>query len=623
MDLNEKLSAVTLRDILSFGIANIPLGDDKLWSVNSRKWMVDLYKVVNPYWIEKKPIGQPKTFVCTKSTQAGVTTMALVRLLHFMTHWTGKIMYMMPRQKDVLDLVGTRLDPMLDASPMLSKLRGTPDNMQTKKIGNSFVYFQEGTMEPRSIPIDLLFVDEVDLTDPANIGTATNRLDASSWALRYYLSTPTINNYGIHKMWLASDMRKWLVKCPKCGAEQEIKWDENLVVKGDPADPDDVYYTCSRCRDSRLTIPHIQTGRWVPMKPDRSDTTVGFHVHQMLTTPADILYAQYRDPLESEVEFHRKRLGMPFEIGGGSLDSDEIKAACWLDAPYDVELRHDGISRYFCGIDQGNQLQCVIAKLEPGSEIPKIVRVELIEQEKGFSRVAQLMRFFRIQKCVLDANPNRHSSVAIAADFPGRIYVSYYNESVVWYTTKKKYIGDKPYFQAYIDRTMGFDDLIQKIRNGQWGIYGDLGSLPQDVYTLLDQTTALKRDTEERVRGGIKIEVPVYRSTRADHLGHAWSYLNVAVNMGRLASGRIAIVSEKNREDETEDFENSLREGITDEEYREIMYHLAEVSHDELQAWINGEQKSVVLQIKLGFLPEYPEDKIKQVVTLYLLTNKN
>ena len=613
LSLQEKMSAAAYKDILTYGIMHVPLGDDKQWEVASRKWTVDLYKVVNPASIQEQPI-QARNFVCTKSTQAGVTTMALVRMLHFMTNWNGKVMYMMPRQKDVLDLVGTRLDPLLLQSPMLNKLRGTPDNMQTKQIGNSFVYFQEGTMEPRSIPVDMLIVDEVDLTDPANIGTATNRLDASSWKLRYYLSTPTINNYGIHKMWLASDMRKWLVKCPKCNKEQEIKWEENLRIEGSMAKPDRVYYGCNEC-DAEITVPYMQTGRWVAEKPERSMDTIGFHVHQMLTTPADILYRQYRDPLETDVEFHRKRLGMPFEIGGGTLNADEVYAACYLEEPYEQELRHDGESQYYMGVDQGNQLQVLIAKIKPGETIPKIVRVEMVKMDDGFKRIKQLMTYFKIRKCVIDANPNRHSAVDLALEYPARIYVADYNESGLLYSTKKKVLGYRPYHQVYIDRTLGFDSLFTDIRNGQWCLYGELGNIPQDVYLLVDQVTALKRDVEERQKANIKIQVPVYRAIRADHLGHSWSYLNVAVMLGRLVGGHIAIIA-PNPETEEE-----IVLTIPEDTYKAIMYHLSEVKREEMEAWLTTGEQSVILKHKLSFITDVSEETIRTALEYWLLTN--
>lgn len=613
LTVQDKMSAAAYKDILTYGIMHVPLGDSKQWEVASRKWMVDLYKVVNPFEIEKQPI-QARNFVCTKSTQAGVTTMALVRMLHFMTNWTGKVMYMMPRQKDVLDMVGTRLDPLLIQSPMLHKLRGTPDNMQTKQIGNSFVYFQEGTMEPRSIPIDVLFVDEVDLTDPGNIGTATNRLDASSWKLRYYLSTPTVNNYGIHKMWLASDMRKWLINCPKCNKEQEIVWSENLRIEGKLTDPTRVYYGCNEC-DAELTIPYIQTGRWVAEKPERSGDTIGFHVHQMLTTPADILYRQYRDPLETDVEFHRKRLGMPYEIGGGSLEADEVYAACYLGEPYEKELRHDGESQYFMGVDQGNQLQILVGKWKSG-EPPKIVRVELVNMDKGFNRVRQLMTYFRIRKCVIDANPNRHSSIDLAKEYPGRVYIADYNESGLLYSTKKKEVGHKHYMQVYIDRTLGFDSLFEDIRNGQWSLFGELSDIPQDIYLLVDQVTALKRDQEERQKANIKIDVPVYRAVRADHLGHSWSYLNIALQLGRSAGGKVAIIANSDKEKEEVVLELSL------DDYKAIMYHMSEVKKEEMEAFIATGEMSVIFNHKYSFLKEdYDLDTVRTALEYWLLTS--
>ena len=134
----------------------------------------------------------------TKSTQAGISTMSIVKALHFLCNWPVRVGYMLPRTKDLNDFASTRLDPVINNSDYLKGMKMPyPDSNSTKGMGSSYMFLMEGTVEPRSMPMDALFLDEVDLCAPEHVGTAINRLDASSWKLITYLSTPTLPMFGI------------------------------------------------------------------------------------------------------------------------------------------------------------------------------------------------------------------------------------------------------------------------------------------------------------------------------------------------------------------------------------------------------------------------------------------
>jgi len=539
--MSEQIASLARRDPLAFGISYVDLLDGKKWEVGTRAWATEIYQTANPWLIEKYPTEPARRVVVTKSTQAGISTWAMVKMLHFATNWPVRVFYTLPRQQDLLDLVSTRVDPMIRASTYLSAKLGNPDSAHSKRIGDSYLFFMELTTEPRMMPADMLLVDEVDLSDQDHMATAINRLDASRWKIVNYLSTPTVPNFGVHGIYNASDMREWLVKCPKCGHEQPIEWESNLRVVGPAMRPEKVFYGCASC-NAEITVEHIQTGRWVAQHPDLSDDLVGFHVHQMLTTPADELHKIFRDPTTRLVEFYRKRLGKPYEIGGGSLERDDILATCF-DEPYEFEPGWDGESTYYLGVDQGNELQVLICKVPPNSRRPKIVYVELIPMEKGFDRLSQLMEVFHIRKAVGDANPNRHGMIAQVRRFPGRFLVSDYIEQKQIWNAK---VGIRELknvkTNVTIDRTSGMDHLMDEIKNGKFQLPGSPPALHPDVELIIDQVTALKRDVETRKSRAGETTVGVWRKLRADHLAHAWLYMLTAIEIDRGKGLKMAVI---------------------------------------------------------------------------------
>ena len=576
----EEIQSLTLRDPLSFGIIYLDLGQKREWDVAGRQWIIEPYAQVNPWEIEKYPVGTPRKMSIMKSTQAGISTLSLTKMFHFASNWDVRIFYTLPRQQDVTDMVTTRVDPMIKASPYLAKLKGAePDSVHAKRIGDSFLYFMELSVEPRMLPADALYVDEVDLSDINFMGMAQNRMDASVWKLQTYLSTPTLSNYGIHALYLETDQREWLVKCEKCGKEQELDWEKTLHVNGPANKPTDVYYGCMYC-DARLSAEQIQKGRWVPKNPDVTDNP-GYHIHQMLTHNPVELYKVFRDPLTTTMEFYRKRLGKPYELGGGSLTRDDILSNCFLE-PFPFETIRDGESGYYMGVDQGNELQVLVGKIEPHSTFRKIVHVELVPLEKGFDRVAQLMDLYKVKKAVIDGNPNRHEAIKMVRRFPGRVLVADYSEQREVFVAKKG-IHEKALKNIVttvtINRTAAFDAMMDEIHKSMWGLPGDATALHPDIELVIDHLTAIKRDVEVRKQRQGTVEVAVWRHLRPDHLAHAWSYLKVAMDVARGKRSRVAIIgaNQDDEEPEPEDENKPKNEIITG-----IVGLLAEVPVEQL-----------------------------------------
>lgn len=612
----EQLESLCLHDPLSYGITYIALPQQKGWEVNTRPWLPEIYQVVNPYAIEKNPLGKSRVMVVQKCTQIGLSTMGIIRMFHFCDYWPTRALYMLPRQEDVFDFVSTRIDPIIKNSPKLAKLLGKPDSTQAKAFGLSYLHFLYATIEPRMIPGDALFGDEVDLCDQKHLGTALNRMDASSWQLCYYFSTPTVPNYGINAMYETSDMRRWMVRCFGCNADQVLDWNKNLRIEGPQNNPKKVYYGCVNC-NREITAPTIQAGRWVAEKPANSEHKIGYHLSQMMNTPAPVLWHMWRDPQTQIMEFYRKRLGMPYELGSGSLEREDFLVNCF-DEPVMFESCADGKSRYYLGVDQGNELQVLIAKIPPDSQRPRIVHIEEIPFDDGFVRLAKLMRIYKIRRGVGDADPNRHSMTDIRKLFPGRFVLADYKDQrdmLKWVKSKKKVLQN-----VLIDRTMGMDALFKQIRDGRWLLPIDGDSIPPDTELLIDHATSLRRDVEIRKTSSGERQVGVYRMIRPCHLAHAWVYLAVAIMADTKKGGRTVLISPGTSIEEDVDDDLDIPIAL----FRAIRYYLDEVPTDQLEVYLTSTQEQELpfpLSYKLQRVLDagFEIDAIKSTVQAILL----
>ncbi len=524
----QSIEQLARNDPLAFGISYVDLLENRQWTLTNRRWSIEPYSRLNPAVLEKNPIGEARRMVITKSTQAGISTMAIVKALHFLCYWDVRIGYMLPRLKDISDFTTTRMNPTLAASDYLrGKAHPFPDSISTKHIANSYLFMMEGSVEPRSMPMDALYLDEVDLCNPDHVGTAINRLDASSWKLITYLSTPTVPNTGIDAAFQTSDMREWVIQCPHCGHNQIMDWDQHLRLKGPASAPEKVWFVCEKC-EGEMRLEDMDNGQWVAQVPSMSSEMIGYHVSQIYTTPAERLYREYRDPQQTIAEFYRKRLGRPYTMAGGSLDRNDFLINCF-EEPYQPEPFYDGQSTYFMGVDQGNQLQLAVAKLPKGSNRPKVVWSEIVPFEKGFDRVGELMKIFRIKRAVIDGDPNRHPVKKLQGEFPGRILMADYIENQIERYVVKKDDRGKVEVHITINRTEMFDDLVDGIRDGYFALPGTPPALPPMTELVIDQMIAIKRDIEKRKTPSGEKEVGVWRKLRADHLAHAMGYLKTAI----------------------------------------------------------------------------------------------
>ena len=193
---------------VEWAVTNIQLPKGAKWDFSDRKWQLDILNDTS------------KKIVCRKPTQVGMSTVFLIKMLHFADENACRLLYTLPRQDDVYDMVNSRLHDIVTESPYVRTAISEVDNVRMKKFKKSWLHFIEMSVPPRMLDADWMVNDEVDLSNQNNLQQAVSRLDASKYNTHHQISTPTIEGYGIDALYEISDKKQWFVQCGYCNYRQ-------------------------------------------------------------------------------------------------------------------------------------------------------------------------------------------------------------------------------------------------------------------------------------------------------------------------------------------------------------------------------------------------------------------
>jgi hypothetical protein len=483
---------------LLWSIAHVPLPKGVGWDFADRTWQIDFFDDPSPSTVVMKP------------TQIGLTTISLARYLYFAVHNRCRLMYTLPRQDDVTDLVTSRLDGIIQASPLLSSLAGSVNNVRLKSLGSSYLHFMEASVTPRMLDVDYLVHDEVDLSNQGHLEQYASRLDASQFREHHRLSTPTLEGYGIHALFEQSDKKMWFVKCPRCNYEFTLNWELNTRFGGNRT-----WYACEKC-DKEITSDTINSGKWIVTGNPNSDIS-GYSISQMMTPfiSPDRLKAQF-DAMTPK-NFANLRLGLPYAPSVGGFSKVEVMDKCFSSGHGETIING---ATYYLGADQGNELHVAIGMVV--GDVMKIVHLEKVSFADGFERIASLMNRYRVAKAVVDALPNRHSAYQLANRFPGRMRLATFSEIDSLYR-------EEDTNRVIINKPDSYDRLRDMVANGRLQFYGGRSSMTEAVSDALDHLSNMRRDEVTRTsKSGGDYQKIVWVNTGPDHYADAIDYLSIA-----------------------------------------------------------------------------------------------
>ena len=472
--------------------------------------------------------------VLFKASQVGVSEYLISYAIHACDQRQATALYVFPTNDLVGDFSTARLGPAIEASPYLARLveeagggrRGT-DRVTLKRVRNRFLYLRGGTVKPdgkapqlKSIPADVLILDELDEMDARAPVIARKRLGHSGIAEERIASTPTYPGRGIHREWQSSDMREWFVQCGGCGNRQPmtindivIEWDtlgRPVAWHGQQAGA--AFVACRKCGKA---MDRLQPGEWVATMP--GSETVGYHVTKFmspLVSLDDIVSNLDTVDETKRREAFNQDLGETYTPRGGSLSTD-ILDACKRDyatGPVASET-------CFMGVDVGRVWHVVIrGKINEQGERPLRFAGDVPSAEE----VGRLIRLYNPRTVVIDALPETSKVRELqAAHRKYLIWPAYYGVQKVGSKKEDAFAWDYKEQVANLDRTRTLDETFARFIDHGNTLPANVADIRDYYAHLMASVRVLEKDTYGQ-------EIARYVESGPDHFAHAENYCMAA-----------------------------------------------------------------------------------------------
>jgi len=335
------------------------------------------------------PHDPTETIVVMKGSQIGYTQGVILNFIGSIIHQTpAPTMVVMPKQDLAFQLSRERLQPMLRKTPVLAeriqppRSRDAENTITFKRFPSGFLLLA-GANSPSDLSfhsIKFLALDEVDRFprdcggEGSPVELALTRTSAFENSRKVVIGgTPTVAGLSeIERRYLSSDQYKYHVPCPRCGAYQEIVW-ENLVWEK-AADgnhlPDTVRLRCVSCK-ALIEEHHKETllpaGEWVCTARHGNDGRVrGYHISSLYAplgfyswphAVRDFLEAK-KDPVTLKT-FINTKLGLTWTEDAERTEPEHLAARV---EKYDaLQMLPAGVALITAAVDvQADRLECEV-----------------------------------------------------------------------------------------------------------------------------------------------------------------------------------------------------------------------------------------------------------------------
>jgi hypothetical protein len=469
---------------------------------------------------------------CIKCSQVGLSEVQIRKILGLLKRSSGvNALFSLPFEEMFKRMSQTRFRPILEQDRVfnLDSDQGAVRTVGVVQIGQSFLYITGCTeKDATSLPLDILFHDELDLSDEKMIALFQSRLQNSDLKMTQAFSTPTFTGVGIDREYESSDQREYFVRCDACNLRQvPLFMPKFIQIEGLPHDLEDfstvdaeimektdllnAYVCCEKCR-SPLDLTDPSKREWVAAYPSRilkrGYRVRPFSTHR-LTIPyifGRLLKAKDQDNLRS---WYNTVLGESYTDSNIRLSEEDI-IAC-MGAPAQPEISSD--DPVFIGIDVG--LTCHIVLGTPGKGIFLMETCQIADLE---ARVDQFLRQYRVVMGTVDRHPYTNDADNLRHLSNGRVMPVEYRGVAPLSFVKDEY---ESITHVQCNRTQVLDQVSKIIRKRALRMEG----YREQRRTVIDHLRDLIRDeTPEKPAVWKKL-------TGGDHYFHAISFYLFAIRL--------------------------------------------------------------------------------------------
>ena len=450
--------------------------------------------------------------VISKCSQIGGSTAIILKAIHLTHYKKANVIYLLPSKSIVKDFVLPKVDPLINTNPAIKKIMGNTDNMGLKSFGlgkdQRFLYFRSSWDEDSGISLsaNVVISDEYDRSNRKAIDTYQTRLDASrltrpDLGYDWRFSNPTFEGSGVDELYQRSDQKRWIVKCSRCNAHQELTFPENI-------DFERKCYICSKCFRPMDDMDRIR-GQWVKMFFGRDVS--GYRVSQLMATwiPAKEII---KDSLGDQSIFHNFTLGLPYT----SQDTKLTREALTKCIAPDYNPRTD----VAIGVDNG------------------IIKHYVIGNRYGVFQAGSTESWQEIENLrnqydaymVIDHDPYPTPVMKLVEKYRGKVFANRYNEDKLQLGTIRWDESDNLGI-VKSDRTKLLDAVVADI-NAQDVLFNmSLTDLENEEFIThcLNVYRIVEESTKGIRRGVWKTIGQEHGAKKPDHLFHALCYFKVAL----------------------------------------------------------------------------------------------
>lgn len=384
---------------------------------------------------------------CIKPSQIGLTEIQVRKALTWAKRVPNiSIIYTMPSKDMFKRISKARILPIVEND---RAFRGDGGSMDLLKIGSSYIYVTGAAeSDATSINADIVFNDEIDLTDAAMLALFNSRLQGSDLRINQRFSTPTYEGFGVHAGFLVSDQHRYLIKCPCCNHHQEPVFDRRFVEIPGLPDEDSLpslididqrvydgarlgekllnaYIKCEKCQRP-LDVGDHSRREWVPKYPSRTNAR-GYQITTFSTERLGVSYVidqllkyRQRDNMKG---FYNTVLGRPYTDDDIQLSEALLKQAFTTPMEWRETVPNDF---YSVGIDVGKTCNIVIAR--PNGEHPDLVHFEAVPQSHLISRLQRLDSIYGFRCGGIDWTPEWKLACDVRDWSQGRIMPVQYTD---------------------------------------------------------------------------------------------------------------------------------------------------------------------------------------------------
>jgi hypothetical protein len=487
-----------------------------------------------------------------KGAQLGVTEVAINRALYTLDKLKRDVLYVLPTTLNANRFSKSRFVPALNLSPYIRAMFTDINSINLKQTASNslFINGSRGDSNLKNVPASELILDEVDEMEQKQIWLALERLSGQLHKHVWGISTPTVPDHGIHKLFKGSTQEHFVFRCPRCRRHTELVWPDCVEVVGEHATDVRCKQSFLKCKECKGRLEHeakpefLSSGHWKSMAANANPEVRGFFINQLYSftvTPGELVVAYFRgfgDEWAAK-EFNNSKLGMPF-IGDGAKVTDEmIERALKSHSMDDLRPARGGDRLITLGADQG-QAVCHAVVCEwlftsvPDKDISAAAICKVLWAGKfpgeDWEFLDRLMCEWQVMYAVVDADPQINEARRFARRFPGFVGLCRYRRNQV---AKEVSISEEDTGAPMltVDRTSWLSSSLGRFKSNPPRIW-----LPRDIPTEFQEHCKNLVRTLQRDEHGNP--VAVYVETGPEHFAHALTYAEIALPFAPQAIGQ-------------------------------------------------------------------------------------